>query len=343
MTRIRFDPLAALLVALVAAFSSAARADPIRASLAVTRDEGSRGCPDSASLAERVETVAGKPLFDMAAGASRDTWVTVEFVRDFGGYRAVISARGTRQGTRTLDDVSPECASLADAVSITLAILLDPAGTKSDAAAAPTPVASAPVAVANAPVATPRSDSAPSGASSASKQREPTTFGVEASAGASLAVLDGFAPFVEAGGRARFGAVFALGLGGGYVPQDRVEFGSGSVDVSLAFGYLRACANLLPKRRTILEACLEPMLGGLRGSGNDYETTDTEWLFWSAAAAVFQGYGPISESVYWSFRARVLAPFVKHGFSVSSGSEPEPAFELSTIGGTLAVGIEAEL
>jgi hypothetical protein len=331
-----------LLVALLATVSSAARADPARASLAVTRDEGSRGCPDSGALAERVETVAGKPLFDSPADAPRDTWVTVEFVHDFGGYRAVISARGSRQGTRTLDDVGPECASLADAVSITLAILLDPAATKSDAAA-PAPVAVTPIAVTSAPVATPQSDSAPSDPSSASKQSDPTTFGVEASAGASLAVLDGIAPFVEAGGRARFGSVFALGLGGGFVPQDRVEFGSGSVDVSLAFGYLRACANLLPRRRTILEACLEPMLGGLRGSGNDYERTYTEWLFWSAAAAVFEGYGPINESVFWSFRARVLAPFVKHGFSVSSGNEPEPAFELSAVGGTLAVGIEAEL
>jgi hypothetical protein len=347
VTCIHSDPVAVLFAAFVTAFSSAARADPIQASLAVTRDDGSRGCPDSATLAERVETVAGKRLFDSALDAERDTWVTVEFVRDFGGYRAVISARGSRQGTRALDDVGPECTSLADAVAITLAILLDPPLTKGEASspalAAAVPVAVTPAAVTSATVAVPPTDSLPSGTSTPAKGREPVTFGLEGSAGASFAVLDGVAPLVEAGGRARLSDVLALALGGGFVPPDRVESGSGSVDVSLVFGYFRACANLLPRRRIVLEACLEPMLGGLSGSGNEYETTDTEWVFWSAAAGVLQGYGTISESVLWSIRARLLTPFVKHGFSVSRGGDQEEVFKLSGIGGTLAIGLVAEL
>src|SRR5262245_51916025 len=101
-------------------------ADPIHAALVVTRDDGARDCPDSAVLGARVETVAGKELFAAAGDAARDTWVQVEFVRSITGYRAVISARGQRQGTRALDDVGPECSSLAEAVAVTLAILLDP-------------------------------------------------------------------------------------------------------------------------------------------------------------------------------------------------------------------------
>jgi len=112
--------MSALLAALVTMVAAPSRADPSRASLVVTRDDGSRECPDSTTLGARVEVVAGKSLFPSNAAEPRDTWVQVEFVRAITGYRAVISARGKRQGTRALDDVGPDCASLAEAVAITL-------------------------------------------------------------------------------------------------------------------------------------------------------------------------------------------------------------------------------
>jgi hypothetical protein len=334
--------------------SERARAEEVPASLTVTRDNGSRDCPDSPALAFRAEQVAGKPLFERGGAHASDTWVQVEFVRNFDGFRAIISARGKRQGTRTLDDIGPECASLADAVAITLAILLDPAAAprsevvpvpSNDAAPPPANViAGGPSAAVVAPVATPPLDSLPpQGHAAQRSESKPIVFGLEASVGAALAVLDGVAPFVEGGGRARAGAIFALGAGGGFVLPDRVEFGEGSVDLSLGYGYVRGCANVLPSSRVQLEACLEPMLGGLRGAGNDYDEIHTEWVFWSAAAALVQTYGPVTESIFWSVRARVLAPLARHSFAVVQGNQSEPAFELSPIAGTLSFGLDAEL
>jgi hypothetical protein len=344
----------ALFVALIATSGEALRAEPIRASLTVTRNDGARDCPDGAALALRVEQVAGKLLFETGGATPTDTWVQVSFVRDVGGLRAVISARGQRQGTRTLDDIGPECISLADAVAITLAILLDPAtAAKSEAlpsarSGAPSPPSSklgttAPVAAAATALALREAPPPTATAAARGKTQKPLAFGVEVSAGASLDVLDDVAPLVEAGARARVGAVFALGAGGGFVLPDRVEYGGGSIDVSLGFGYVRGCANLLPRSRTMLEACVEPMFGGLRGSGNDYQRTYAEWIFWSAAAALVQAYGPIGDSMHWSLRARVLTPFARHGFSVVENGGPEQAFELSAVAGTLAFGLEARL
>lgn len=346
MTLVRTDLHALSCLALVATLGQGARAEPARASLTVTRDDGSRECPDSPALAARVETVTGKSLFDASSAEPRDTWVQVEFVRSIGGFHAVISARGTRQGKRTLDDVGPECASLADAVAITLAILLDPAtASESDAPRVVTTAAvTAPVVGAPAP-ASPPVDSPALPKGSASRDRaETAVVGVDVSAGPTFAMLEGMVSFVEGGVRARFGHVFAVGGGGGVLFPASVDFGDGTVDVSLTYGYARGCANLLPEGRTRLEACVEPMLGGLRGSGSGYDQGNhAEWVFWSAAAATVQTYGPITRSVLWSIRGRVLAPLVRHGFSIDDGGSPKQAFQLSAIGGSFAFGVEAEL
>jgi hypothetical protein len=346
VTRVRTDLHALFCCAFFATLGQPARAEPTRASLIVTRDDGSRECPDSSTLTARVETVAGKPLFDAAAAEPRDTWLQVEFVRSIHGLHAVISARGGRQGTRTLDDVGPGCASLADAVAITLAILLDPATAGvSDPPPLALPTAVTTPVVTTSALASPPVDAQPSPASApGSRETDATVVGIDASAGPTFAMLEGVVPFVEAGVRARFGSVFALGGGGGFLFPAHIDFGDGSVDVSLSYGYARACANLLPKGRTRIEGCLEPMVGGLRGSGKGYDQGNhAEWVLWSAAAALVQAYGPITKSVLWSIRGRVLTPLARHGFSVDEGGSPEQAFKLSAVGGSFAFGIEAEL
>jgi hypothetical protein len=335
--RVRFELLGALVAILVTSTVAPVRAAPGNAALVVTRDDGSRECPDSVALSERVEIVAGKPLFARSASEPRNTWVQVEFIRAITGYRAVISARGNREGTRTLDDVGPECGSLAEAVAVTLAILLDPAA---HGASAPEPPMLPMVAAAPAPV----HDGPPANvAQLASAEPRAGAFGVEASAGASFGILDGVVPFLEGGGRAHVGRALVLALGGGFVLPDRAPYAGGSIGLSLPYGYARACANVLPKKRTALEACLEAMLGGLRGEGHGYDENYVDWVFWSAAAALFQAYGRIEDGVLWSARARLVAPLARHGFSVSAGDATERAFEVSPLGGTLSVGLEVEL
>ncbi len=100
-----------------------AQASP-RASLVVTRGDGAQDCPDGAQLAGQVRAIAGRDVLSVGLAAPTETWVQVTMTRGFTGYSAQISALGPHRGTRSLDDLGPSCASLADAVAVTIAIFL---------------------------------------------------------------------------------------------------------------------------------------------------------------------------------------------------------------------------
>lgn len=320
-----------------ATVTSAASAEPPRASLVVTRDDGARDCPDAAGFAERVRLIAGTSMVDAATSEARNTWIQVELTRAFGGYRAVISLQGRRHGKRTIDDVGPGCSSLADAIAITLVMLLDP---ELERAAEPPPV---PVAAASsAPASAPRQVEKP--VLRQASQPAHLVVGAEFAAGLSFSVLEGSAPFADGGARLQVGRWVSFGAGGGFVFSDRARFGSGSVDLELGFVYLRACAAAVSSPRARIELCLEPMLGSLTGAGNGYAAIHTKSVLWPAAAGVIQLYGPFAPNAFWSLRVLALAPLVKdQGFSVVQAGVRTPAFELPAAGGMLSVGVRADL
>jgi hypothetical protein len=316
--------------------TSHAGAEPPRGSLVVTRDDGSRDCPDAAGVAERVRQMAGSSMVDAATSEARDTWIQVELTRAFGGYRAVISAQGRRQGTRTIDDVGPGCSSLADAVAITLVMLLDPELERA-VEQPPLPAPAEPAIFSRSrgerqkPVELP--------------QQRPSSLiaGAEVAAGLSFAVLDGSAPFAEGGARLQLGRWVSFGAGGGFVFSDRARFGGGSVDLELGYVYLRGCGSFFSSLRARMELCLQPMLGSLRGAGN-YAKPGTGSALWFAAAAVAEIYGPFTSSAFWSLRVLALAPLtIGQGFSVIEAGERKTAFEVPAAGGMLSVGVRADL
>lgn len=297
----------------------------------VTRDDGARDCPDGAGLAERVRLMSGTSMVDAATTEARDTWIQVELTRAFGGYRAVISVQGRRQGKRTIDDVGPGCSSLADAVAITLVMLLDP---ELESPAPPPPRAPGPLISRETRRAAPQPAPPPS-----------LLIGGELAAGLSFAVLDGSAPFAEGGVRLQLERFWSFAAGGGFVFSDRVRFGSGSIDLELGYVYLRGCGGLFSTPRARIELCLEPMLGSLRGGGNEYaRRIDARSVLWPAAAAMLVVYGPFTSTAFWSLRVLALAPLVeKHGFSVVTAGGRQPAFELPSAGAMLSVGARADL
>lgn len=320
-----------LLVGLAfATCTSVASAEPPRGSLVVTRDDGARDCPDGAGLAERVRLMSGTSMVDAAPTEARDTWIQVELTRAFGGYRALISVQGRRQGKRTIDDVGPGCSSLADAVAITLVMLLDP---ELEPPPPPPPRAPGPLISRETPRAAPPAPAPPS-----------FVLGAELAAGLSFAVLDGSAPFAEGGARLQLGRFVSFGAGGGFVFSDRVRFGTGSIDLELGYAYLRGCGSVFSTPRARLELCVQPMLGSLRGGGNEYARIDASSVLWPAAAALAEVYGPFSATAFWSLRVLALTPLVTdHGFSVLSAGERKSAFELPPAGAMLSVGVRADL
>jgi hypothetical protein len=168
--------------------------------------------------------------------------------------------------------------------------------------------------------------------------------GGELAAGLSFSVLDGSAPFAEGGARLQLGRRASFGAGGGFVFSDRTRFGRGSVDLELGYVYLRGCADLFSLPRARIELCFEPMLGSLRGAGNDYLTIYTRSMLWLAAAGVVEVYGPLAANAFWSLRVLALTPVVTgEGFSVIEAGVRKSAFEVPPAGGMLSVGVRADL
>jgi hypothetical protein len=301
-----------------------ARAERLSPALVVTRAPGAEDCPDATGIVMRVRTMTRDDPFASSPDASRDTWLEVEFAQTLAGYRAVITARGRRQGTRSIDDVGPGCASLSDAVAITLVMLLDPevAGAKSGAVTNDIP--------------------APPPRDEATRAPAPTvSFGAEAAGGAVLGVLDHGGAFVEAGGRLGFGRSFALAFGGGFVFPDRATAPPGSVKLDLWYGYARFSGVVLAHGSTKLALFLGPSLGSLGGASEGFEYAPEHRLLWVAGAFGVEAFALLSGPISWSARLSAIVPFRHEGFYVSDAGAPYSAFRTPGLGGALSLGVAA--
>src|SRR3982751_52777 len=94
------------------------------AELSVARGPGAEDCPDTAALRARVEQITGTRLGRVTA-TEPALAVAVSFSREGDRYRAAIRTQGPKEGERVLEDEGPTCAALAEAVGVTLALLLD--------------------------------------------------------------------------------------------------------------------------------------------------------------------------------------------------------------------------
>jgi hypothetical protein len=303
------------------------RAETPRASLVVTRGPGAEDCPDVAAITARVRALTASDALDPRPDAPRDTWIQVELLRVLPGYRAVLSARGKRQGTRTIEDVGPSCRSLGEAVSITLVMLLDPALAESPPAELRTEPARA----------------SPPQPQEPSRPHRAWALGAEASGGAALAVLRHPAPFVELGPRIRFARHGHASAGGGLVFPDRFEVVEHTVQLSLWYGYARASWLLFDRDGSELALVAGMSAGSLLGRGDGFETYHARSLLWLAGAAGAELDAALSSALLLSARVLLLAPLIHEGFRVSVGGSPHSAFDTPPLGGALSLGLVAEL
>lgn len=112
-----------LLVGAAARWAHAA--EPTKTRLELTWEAGADGCPDQADLARRVTERLGWQPFDETAERAIQGRVT----RVGNRWRArlrVLGRDGTIVGQRELNTSGPDCASLADAVTLAIALTIDP-------------------------------------------------------------------------------------------------------------------------------------------------------------------------------------------------------------------------
>jgi len=304
----------------------AAGSEPPRAELVVTRGAGAEDCPDAAALTTKTRAMTAADITPDAAEIPRDTWINVELSRVLSGYRATISARGRRHGTRTIDDVGPRCGSLAGAVAITLVMLMDP---ELSSEAPPKPPT-------RAVVTPPPPPSAP--------PARLLTPGAELDGGASFAILEHPAPVLELGAHLGIGERAGVALGGGYVFPDRVTSAGGEVRLGLAYGYLRGSFALWKGTGTSVVFNGGPLLGSLSGAGEHYDVPKpTQRLLWLAVAGGPELRATLAAWLSWSMRLMLVAPLIHQSFRVNDAGTSTVAFSTPPLGATLTFGMLAEL
>jgi hypothetical protein len=323
--------LAACVVFLWPALSGAQMGAPSasRSSLVVTRGEGAEDCPDASSLAEQVHRLAGAVAITAGplAAESSATWIQVAIVHTFGGYRGEITAGGLRHGTRSLEDLGPGCGSLADAITITIAIFLDPYS--GWPAPRPTPTAS--------PV-----NNAPQRRAPESRWSPRVT--VDFGAGAAFSVLEHSEPLVT--GRLGWRATdrWSFAFGGAFVFPDSVEATGGTVDLGLSYAYLMGCGRALGDAKGAhLDWCAAPLLGSLRGTGQGYQTHYTERAWWAALAAGPEVLFPFTPKLAWLLGGLGALPLVRQGFDVQTAGHRSTPFREHSVAAVVTLGVRGEL
>ncbi len=319
MIRGRTKLPAAAVWALASAGALPAHAERLSPALVVTRAPGVEDCPDANGVAARVRAMTqGDPLA-ARPGVARDTWLQVEFSQTLSGYRAVITARGRRQGTRSIDDVGPGCASLADAVTLTLVMLLDPELVHASSAL---------------------SDAVHADATASARDRTPSvSFAAEASGGVTLGILEHGGGLIEAGARLAFARSLALALGGGYLFPDRTSAPPGSVTLDLWYGYARISGAVFEHAGTRLALFVGPSVGSLGGSSEDFDYRTDRRLLWVAGGFGVEAFALLAGSFSWSARLCAVTPFRYEGFYVNDAGERHRAFRTPGIGGALSLGV----
>jgi hypothetical protein len=288
---------AALFIAGAAvAIDAEPKPEPPRAGIKVERGEGAESCADAGEIAERARARMGLSLLDSTAAETRATWFDVAFTRSGDSFRAELRAHGEIEGVRTIEDASPTCTSLADAIALALSLLVHP----SSRGVAP---------VADVPTA----EVAPAAAVAESHAR----YAIEATGGVMTGVVGPYSPAFIAG-VARRAELFALELDVLALWPDTADVrGGGTVRETFLGGKALACLSFFGGLDDFaLDGCLGATVGRLAASASGLDSNGSAARPWIAGGTAVTARGPIIGVLGWKARVGVDVPLAKEGFSI---------------------------
>ena len=326
--------------------------------LLVHRTEDTADCPDSAALAARVDRHMKRPALrpgsDLGAPGKDRPSLDVQIYRSEAGYTAIVQ---TGEKTRQITDNGATCRGLADAMAITLAILLDtevplPPPEPAPPPAPPTTIPFTPrlppmPLVGDEPTPTEPAKAAPF-------PLPPRTFRIVAGAGATAAT--GLLTRLALGGTGHvglgIGRVFSVEAGFLVLPTQTVPYAgkvkgaaasaTPTIDLQLTSALFRLCATArLVTEDTRAGLCAGALVGTIRGEGHGFVTNQSAtdpWIAGNLGAIVEQ-------QLFWRLslvtRASVYIPILRRSFTVDdvdTASDPQ-AFSPASVG----AGLDAEL
>jgi hypothetical protein len=298
-------------LALLLLAPAAASADPVVVRLDWVRAPGAERCPDGAALARGVAARLGRDPFGTAGERAVEGLVA----RADDAFTARLSLRdraGALLGTRSLSSASPDCAALMGAVTLAVALMVDP-----EAALRPRPTA---------PVPAPRAPTPPT--------PRPVTVGVDVVGTAGL--LPGAAPGVALRATGPITGRLGWSVAALYFPESRT-----SPDDGFAFGWTGVsaalCVDLVRGARGAVMGCGGALVGGMHAvvyRPAPEVPGDRGWFGLTAGArAELAPGGP------WrlSAEAALLAPVTRHRYDVIGRANA--AFEQSAVAGVASLGV----
>lgn len=309
----------ALLVgALIALMRARAEADPL--AIAWVRAEGAERCPDGAALRARVGERLGRApdpapnAIEVVASRAENVWSARVFVRD---------GQGALTGERALQTEGNDCEQLVAAVSLVVALVIDPEAALRPATPAVAGVQAAPV--------TP------------SRLRIPTVTRrrVEVSGGAvaSVAVLPRVAAGVSLDVWAPWSTRWAVAVGARWLP----EVSSGPVALGLVAFRAGPCWTALQGVTGALRVCADLRVGALHAAVRGDEALvadDAGQRVWAGAALSVVGRARVWRWLFVSATLEAQTPFTRDVFVITRRAGAEEVFQQPPISalGVFSVG-----
>jgi hypothetical protein len=325
----------AIALCLVAWTTSPARADESKVRLAWARGARTEGCSDGPTIARRISARLGRSAFSDSESRSVEgiierngrVWTARIYVHDAGGALA-----GSREFSSDADD----CAPIESAVTLAIALVIDP-----EADLTPTPPAL--------PLPAPPPTSAPSPAPAATSpcplQRpcpEPTPAAPDTKRTATTlrgVLAAGLLPSTSAGTSVAadvplLGALHAT-VGALFFPEVRTPDRDFSFGLTAA--WLGVCAELWRAKSVAVSACGSALLGAIHAVVYVLEPTNPGDEPWAGAALTPKVLVRLAGPLAAELGGDLVFPFTREPFTVRG--LPGSVFQESVVGGAGFVGL----
>ncbi len=310
---------------------------------------GAESCPGAESIAAGVRSRLGRDPFANDADRNIEGSVTREG-QLWRAHLNVLDPEGTILGSRDLQSSEPDCSVLAEAVTLAVALVIDPRaafappGAESAPTVAAPPEAPPPVEpppVEPPPVVTPVPAPAPAQAPPTPSGPVPAAPRLAASLRGTVALgLLPLAAFgVESAGELGLSARWGLSVGVSYFPEVRTS------DAGFAFGLSAAllglCVEAVQARAARLALCGEAQLGAMHAVVYSVRALPPGDHLWAGARV-----GPrlglsLGRALWLEAGGMALVPLLRHEFALKN--QQDPVFQSSPVAFTATLGLSASI
>lgn len=318
----------ALLGALVLGAPGTGLAEELTFRLSWVRGAGAEDCPNAEQLTSAVERRLGRDAFSEPALRHIEGSVA-RAERSWRVQLRVIGADNAVFGSRELEADGPDCSSIADAVSLAIALTIDPHALddqhekmtvvpSEQALPAPSPPArsqSAP-----APKLDTATFAAPSAVPNASSPTASLAGEVVPRGLFALGILPQPGFGAELGAELGLGRWLGLSLGMAYLSETRTS--GGEFGLSVAAGSLGLCFRALERPRAVLKLCGELMAGAVQVVVYDPIPTNPGQHLWLAPRLGPRFAYRMSDWLSLELSGFAVVPLVREEFSILSVEKP---------------------